>query len=150
MAIMRKDEPSDGSPLPPGQTHTVLGPEATFDGKLTFQGTVRIDGGFSGEIVTDDVLVVGKGAKIKAEVHVGSLYLDGEIDGNVVSKNSVEIHAPGVLRGNIHTPSITIERGAIFEGSCHMQNLGQASKPMPKPEPAKEGPPPLDPDKIKK
>lgn len=150
MAIMRKDEPVDGSPLPPGQTHTVLGPEASFDGKLTFQGTVRIDGGFSGEIMTDDVLVVGKGAKIKAEVHVGSLYLDGEIAGNVVSKNSVEIHAPGILRGNIQTPSITIERGAIFEGSCHMQNLAQTPKTGFKPDGSKDGPPPLDSDKAKK
>jgi cytoskeletal protein CcmA (bactofilin family) len=150
MAIMRKDDPADGTPLPPGQTHTVLGPEASFDGKLTFQGTVRIDGAFSGEIITDDVLVVGKGAKIKAEVHVGSLYLDGEINGNVVSKNSCEIHAPGVLRGNVHTPSITIERGAVFEGSCHMTNLGAAPKPGVKPEPEKAGPPPLDPDKAKK
>jgi cytoskeletal protein CcmA (bactofilin family) len=150
MAIMRKDDPAEGTPLPPGQTHTVLGPEASFDGKLTFQGTVRIDGAFSGEILTDDVLVVGKGAKIKAEVHVGSLYLDGEIAGNVFSKNSVEIHAPGVLRGNIQTPSITIERGAVFEGSCHMQNLGATPIPAGKPEALKGGPPPLDPEKLKK
>jgi cytoskeletal protein CcmA (bactofilin family) len=141
MAIMRKEDTSDPN-IQIGQTHTVLGPESSFDGKLTFQGAVRIDGKFSGEIVTDDVLVVGDGAKVKAEIKVGSLVLNGEIEGNVYAKSAVQIHAPGVLRGNITTPSLTIDRGVVFEGSSHMENIGQApktltaTKPPPIPSPA--------------
>lgn len=144
MAIMRKEDASDPN-IQVGQTHTVLGPESSFDGKLTFQGAVRIDGKFSGEIVTDDVLVVGDGAKVKAEIKVGSLVLNGEIEGNVFAKNAVQIHAPGVLRGNITTPSLTIDRGVVFEGSCHMENIGQppktltATKPPPMPQQAEHG-----------
>ncbi|MFH1811962.1 MAG: polymer-forming cytoskeletal protein [Pseudomonadota bacterium] len=129
MAIMRKEDVSDPN-IQIGQTHTVLGPESSFDGKLTFQGAVRIDGKFSGEVVTDDVLVVGDGAKVKAEIKVGSLVLNGEIEGNVTAKGAVQIHAPGVLRGNITTPSLTIDRGVVFEGSCHMENIGQAPKTL--------------------
>lgn len=130
MAIIRKDEIGDGGNIQVGQTHTVIGPESSFDGKLTFQGAVRIDGKFSGEIVTDDVLVVGDGALVKAELRVGSLVLNGTIEGNVTAKNAIQIHAPGVLRGNMTTPSLTIDRGVIFEGSCHMDKSGQPPKTL--------------------
>ena len=130
MAIIRKDESGEGGNIQVGQTHTVIGPGSSFDGKLTFQGAVRIDGNFSGEIVTDDVLVVGDGAMVKAEVKVGSLVLNGTIEGNVIAKNAVQIHAPGILRGNITTPSLTIDRGVIFEGSCHMDKSGLAPKTL--------------------
>ena len=53
MAIMRKDDAMEGAAIQVGQTHTVLGPESSFDGKLTFQGAVRIDG----NKVTDKSLV---------------------------------------------------------------------------------------------
>lgn len=130
MAIIRKDESGEGGNIQVGQTHTVIGPESSFDGKLTFQGAVRIDGNFSGEIVTDDVLVVGDGAMVKAEVKVGSLVLNGTIEGNVIAKNAIQIHAPGVLRGNMTTPSLTIDRGVVFEGSCHMEKSGQLPKTL--------------------
>ncbi len=130
MAIIRKEEVGDGANIQVGQTHTVIGPESSFDGKLTFQGAVRIDGKFSGEIVTDDVLVVGDGALVKAEVKVGSLVLNGTIEGNVIAKNAIQIHAPGVLRGNMTTPSLTIDRGVIFEGSCHMEKTTAAPQTL--------------------
>ena len=67
MALMRKEDvASQAAAIAVGQTHTILGPEAAFDGKLTFQGAVRIDGKFSGEIVTEDVLVVGESAEVTA------------------------------------------------------------------------------------
>jgi cytoskeletal protein CcmA (bactofilin family) len=135
MAIMRRDETADAAAIQIGQTHTVLGPESSFDGKLTFQGAVRIDGNFSGEIQTDDVLVVGNGAKVKAEVHVGSLVLNGTIEGNVFAKAAVELHSPGVLRGNLTTPALTIDRGVVFEGTSHMENLDRPASTFNKPPP---------------
>lgn len=123
MAIMRKDDSGDGTKINIGKTDTLLGPEAAFDGKLTFQGTVHLEGKFSGEIVSDDVLVVGETALVKADVHVGSLVLNGTIEGNVFAKSAVEIQAPGVLRGNLSTPSLTIGRGVVFEGTSHMEHL---------------------------
>lgn len=128
MAIMRKDEPASEKPISIGQTHTILGPEASFEGKLTFQGTVRIDGKFSGEVVTNEVLVVGDGALVKAEIEVGSLVLNGEIQGNVRAKHAIEIHAPGKLKGNIETPKLTIDPGVIFDGSCKMEGVAAAGR----------------------
>ncbi|RMG17874.1 MAG: polymer-forming cytoskeletal protein [Deltaproteobacteria bacterium] len=106
--------------------HTVLGDGAVFEGKLTFEGEIRIEGHFKGEIRTDDVLVVGKSAKVEAELRVGTVIVNGEIHGDIYADKSVELHQPARVFGNIHTPSLMIERGVIFEGQCKMQNLEAA------------------------
>ncbi len=101
--------------------HTILGAESTFEGHLTFQGTIRIDGNFKGEIATKDVLVIGQGAKVEAEIKVGAVVINGTVRGNIIAENSVEVHAPGRIYGNITTPVLTIDRGVIFEGQCVME-----------------------------
>ena len=125
MALIRKEEPIVGLPDQKNisQTHTILGPESSFDGKLTFQGSVRIDGKFQGEIYTEDVLVVGEPAEVLAEVNVGTLILNGTIRGNVYAKKGVELQAPARMYGDIETPSLIVQKGVIFEGSCRMENF---------------------------
>lgn len=109
--------------------HTILGAESTFEGHLTFQGTIRIDGNFKGEIATKDVLVIGQGAKVEAEIKVGSVVINGTVRGNITAENSVEIHAPARIYGNITTPALTIDRGVIFDGKCIMDpNNGSPDK----------------------
>ena len=75
-------------------------------------------GSSPGTIVTNDVLVVGEGAKVSAEITCGTIIVHGEINGNVRAKNAVELHHPARMRGNIETPSLMIEKGVIFEGQC--------------------------------
>jgi cytoskeletal protein CcmA (bactofilin family) len=105
-----------------GEINTLLGKGSEFEGKLTFEGTVRIDGKLSGEVFTDDVLVVGEGAEVNAEIEVGTIIIEGQVNGNLRAKKSVEIHAPGRVRGNIVTPSLFIDKGVIFEGNCQMES----------------------------
>ena len=102
------------------EIHTLLGKDSHFEGKLTFEGTVRIDGELTGEIFSDDILVVGEGGLVKADLEIGSVVVEGTIEGNIHAKRSVEIHAPGRVRGNIVTPSLFIDRGVVFEGNCQM------------------------------
>ena len=102
---------------------TILGKGSEFEGKLNFEGTLRIEGVFSGEIHSDSVLVVGEGAKVSAEVDVGTIVINGEVRGNVRAKTGVGIRHPGRLLGNVEAPSLTIEKGVIFEGSCKMENF---------------------------
>src|SRR5256712_10946510 len=94
-----------------GEINTLLGRGSEFEGKLTFEGTVRIDGKLSGEIFSDDVLVVGEGAEVHAQIEIGEIIVQGTIVGNVKAKRSVEIHAPGRVRGDIATPSLQIDKG---------------------------------------
>ncbi|MBN2497687.1 MAG: polymer-forming cytoskeletal protein [Deltaproteobacteria bacterium] len=122
---------------------TILGKGSEFEGKLQFEGTLRIEGAYSGQIISDSVLVVGEGAKVEAEIDIGTIVINGEVKGNIRAKQGVEIRHPGRLLGNLETPMLTIEKGVIFEGSCRMENLG-------KKEPAFKPPPVEQKDKDKK
>jgi cytoskeletal protein CcmA (bactofilin family) len=122
MAMLKRDElptAAAGS----SDLNALLGRGSEFDGKLTFEGTVRIDGKFTGTIVTGDVLVVGEGAKISAEITCGTIIVHGEVNGNIRAKSAVELHHPAKVRGNVETPSLMVEKGVLFEGQSKMENL---------------------------
>ncbi|HWE30891.1 MAG TPA: polymer-forming cytoskeletal protein, partial [Polyangia bacterium] len=103
-----------------------------FEGKLTFEGTVRIDGKLSGEIFSEDVLVVGEGAMVNAEIDVGVIIVEGNVTGNIRAKRAVELHAPARVKGNIETPSLYIDKGVSFEGFSKMENIGPVTTNVPK------------------
>jgi cytoskeletal protein CcmA (bactofilin family) len=121
-------EPGSAQPVT-----TLLGKGSEFEGKLSFEGTVRVDGKLTGEIFTDDVLVVGEGAEVNAEVTVGAIVIQGTVRGNITAKRSVEIHSPGRVKGNINTPSLFIEKGVFFDGQCQMDSSGSATDAPPSP-----------------
>lgn len=111
----------DEAPTVPGAaTDLLLGRGVRFEGKLTFAGTVRIDASFVGTIVTNDVLVVGEAARIDANITCGTIVVHGEVNGNIQAKSGVEIHKAAKVRGDLETPSLVIEKGALFQGACHM------------------------------
>ena len=105
------------------ELHALLGPGAEFSGKLTFMGRVRIDGKLDGEIFGDEVLIIGDGAEVRAEVEVGTLIMrGGTLWGNVRATQLVELHAPARLYGNVQTPQIFVDKGVVFDGRCAMLN----------------------------
>ncbi|MBI3092290.1 MAG: polymer-forming cytoskeletal protein [Candidatus Tectomicrobia bacterium] len=108
-----------------------LGAGTEFKGVLSFQGVVRIDGYLEGEVLTQDTLVVGPGAELKAEISVGTLITEGHISGNVTAQDRIEIRGKSRLLGNIMTPVLFVEEGAIFEGSCKMTNTPPPLEPAP-------------------
>src|SRR6478609_7428947 len=108
-----------------GEITTLLGRGATFEGKLTFEGTVRIDGRFKGEVFSDDTLVIGEGAVVEAQIDIGEVNIQGTVVGNIVAKRSIEIHAPGRVKGDLHTPTLQIDKGVIFEGRSIMEAATQ-------------------------
>ena len=116
------------SERPQGEITTLLGRGSEFEGKLTFEGTVRIDGKLSGEIFSEDVLVIGEGATVSAEIDVGVIIVEGNVNGNIRAKRAVELHAPARVRGNIETPSLYIDKGVTFEGFSKMENIGGATE----------------------
>lgn len=113
---------TNGETATQGEVTTLLGRGSEFEGKLSFEGTVRIDGKFSGEIFSDDVLIIGDGAEVRAELSVGSVIIHGNVFGNIKAARAVEIHAPGRVKGNITTPALFMEKGVLFDGSCHMES----------------------------
>jgi cytoskeletal protein CcmA (bactofilin family) len=104
--------------------NALLGRGSEFDGKLSFEGTVRIDGTFAGEITTNDILIIGEGAKVTADITCGSVVINGEVTGNVKATDSVELHKPAKVKGDITSPSLMIEKGVQFDGNSKMDAAG--------------------------
>jgi cytoskeletal protein CcmA (bactofilin family) len=100
-----------------------LGQGAEFIGKLIFNGSVRIDGSFQGEIFGEGSLVVGEGAMIKANIAVKSIYISGDVQGDIDVKEKINIHSKGKFSGDVRTPVFIMEEGAIFDGRSHMARI---------------------------
>ena len=122
----------DTTSLPATEITALLGRGTRFEGKLHFEGRVRIDGVFKGEIRSEDTLIIGDGAEVHAEIEVATVIVrGGVVHGNVKAKTAIEIHAPGKLVGNIVSPSLFIDRGVEFQGSCRMEDDEPAATATP-------------------
>jgi cytoskeletal protein CcmA (bactofilin family) len=108
-----------------------LGKGTEFNGKLMFDGSVRIDGDFKGEIFGNGTLVIGEGAGVEADIKVDSVLVSGEVHGQIDVKKNLTIYSTGKLVGDVNTPSFSIEEGAFFEGSCHMTRSEAEIHPLP-------------------
>ena len=109
-------------------TTAFLGKDTQFEGKLAFHGTVRIDGHFKGEILADGSLIVGEEAMIEANIHISYILISGEIQGNIIADDRIEIHPPGKVFGDIQAPTVVIDEGGIFEGNCRMRRAKEADE----------------------
>jgi cytoskeletal protein CcmA (bactofilin family) len=110
----------------------LLGPGTEFTGKLIFKGTVRIDGKFNGEIISRDILIIGEGAEIRAQIEAGTVIVKGGVVvGDITATDIVEIHSPGKLTGNITAKSLFIDKGVVFEGECKMVRSKPDGSPLP-------------------
>ncbi|MDH5510886.1 MAG: polymer-forming cytoskeletal protein [Nitrospinota bacterium] len=103
-----------------------LGEDTEFNGTLTFAGTVRIDGQFEGKINTSDNLIIGEKSKVKAEISVGTLLVQGSLTGDVTATKRVHIATKGKIIGNVTTPALNIEDGALLQGGVKMLTGAEA------------------------
>jgi cytoskeletal protein CcmA (bactofilin family) len=87
---------------------------------------VRIDGEFSGEISTKGTLIVGETAEVKAQIAAARIVIEGVVRGDISASESIEIHAPARVYGNLSTPALEIQRGSVFEGNSQMDGSGQS------------------------
>lgn len=102
-----------------------LGKDTEFKGLLSFEGTVRIDGNFEGEVVSEDNLIIGENAQVKAEIKVGSVMIQGRVEGNIKASRKLHVSSKGKVFGNVETIKLHIEEGAILEGNVSMISHGE-------------------------
>jgi len=112
---------------------TLLGKGSEFEGKLTFKGQVRIDGKYSGQIHTDETLIIGASAKVNAEITAGTVVISGTVEGVIRANQVVELHKGAKVKGTIEAPNVTMEREVIFDGNMKMEGLaaGRSAPPSP-------------------
>jgi cytoskeletal protein CcmA (bactofilin family) len=107
-----------------------------IEGKYTFSGTVMLNGKFTGEIVSPDTLIVGEKGVINATIRAAVVLISGEVVGNVLASERVELHGKARVFGDLETPVVVVEEGVLFEGHCRMTK----SRPVEQPQIAAGGP----------
>jgi cytoskeletal protein CcmA (bactofilin family) len=110
--------------------NATFGPGLVFEGKLSFQGQVRFDGTFKGEITTDDLLIIGETAKVSADITCGSVVVHGEINGKIRARDSVELRGRARVKADVATPSLVMDKGVVFDGLCSMGTSSVTALPV--------------------
>jgi cytoskeletal protein CcmA (bactofilin family) len=116
--VLKRDKERVGTDF--GEIRAFLGEGTQFKGVLSFAGAVRIDGHLEGEIIGEEMLVIGEPGQVKAEIEVGTLVVSGRVQGTIVAKERVELLRPSRVTGSIRTPCLVVAEGALFNGNCEM------------------------------
>lgn len=108
-----------------------VGAGTVVSGDAEFKGMLRIDGRFTGRVRSEKgSLIVSAGGVVEADIEVATAKINGTVNGDITATGRVEFGRSARVHGNIQTPALVIEDGAVFEGSCRMQT-------QPKTEPAR-------------
>src|ERR1700735_348049 len=98
-----------------------------FEGKLEAAGTFRIDSDVHGTIVSRDTLILGEHSSVRGQIHGNRVVIGGRFEGEIDAKATVVIQTNASVGGEIRTPCLVIEPGAVFDGQCHMPIVASAA-----------------------
>ena len=111
-----------------GELNAFLGTGTRFTGHLQFEGSVRIDGNFQGNISSPGTLILGRDAVVKGEIDVSSLNVNGTVIGIVRATRHVHLHENAVIDGLLVTPAMGMDEGAIINGTIEMKRAPVVSE----------------------
>jgi cytoskeletal protein CcmA (bactofilin family) len=103
-----------------GELTAFLDEASEIEGKFSFSGTVMINGRLRGEIHSNDTLIVGEKGVINASIRAGVVLVSGEVVGNVVGVERVELRGGARVSGDIDAPIVVVDEGVMFDGHCRM------------------------------
>ena len=92
-----------------------------MEGRLTFVGTLIVNGKFSGELISANTLIVGESGELEADVRAGTVILAGQVSGHITARERVELRKSARIFGDIVAPILILEEGVIFDGRCNMK-----------------------------
>ena len=105
---------ADGSRTPTARGF--LSSEVSINGDLSFRNELLIDGKVNGKINATGALIVGKNARVRGEVRVKSVTVQGTIEGNVFASERCVLEPGSTLRGDIESPRLALDENASFLG----------------------------------
>ena len=109
------------SSAPDHASTSVIDQGCELEGRLTFVGTLVLNGKFRGEIFSSDTILVGETGQLEAEVQVGVAIVSGQVIGNIIARERVELRGSARIFGDIVTPVMVLEEGVVFDGRCKMK-----------------------------
>ncbi len=101
---------------------SLLGEGVELQGELSFAHGLLVDGVVRGRIRSDSCIIIGPKGRVEAEMGIRRVSIEGEFHGTIHASERVEIHNEGKVCGDIFTPCLIIEAGALFEGKCNMND----------------------------
>jgi cytoskeletal protein CcmA (bactofilin family) len=104
-----------------GRLSGFVGNGTVLTGETTFQAMLRVDGHLTGRVSSDvGTLVIGGTGRVDANILVAAAVINGTVNGDIIAQDRVELGRSARVVGNIQSPRLMIEDGAVFEGSCTM------------------------------
>lgn len=98
-----------------------VGSGTVMTGEANFKAMLRVDGQLSGRVNSETgTLIVGSHGQVDANIEVAIATIHGTVNGDIIATQRLELGRAAKVNGNVQTPSLMIEQGAIFEGSCKM------------------------------
>lgn len=105
-----------------------VGGGTVVTGEANFKAMMRVDGHLSGRVSSSSgTLIVGANGKVDANIEVAVAVIHGTINGDIIATQRLELGRAAKVNGNIQTPSLIIEQGAVFEGTCKMLQMATAA-----------------------
>lgn len=115
------DSESMARDIKEGRLSGFVGAGTELTGETSFKAMLRVDGHLTGRVTSETgTLIIGTGGQLDANVSVAAAIIHGIVNGDVVATERVELGRTAKVVGNVQTPSISIEQGAVFEGNCSM------------------------------
>ena len=115
------DSESIARDIKEGRLSGFVGHGTVLTGETTFQMMLRVDGHLTGSVASDGgTLIVGTNGQVDANVSVGVATINGVVNGDVVATEKIQLGRTARVMGNVATPRLIIEEGAVFEGGCSM------------------------------
>ena len=99
-----------------GAPRTVLFANSSISGKLSYNLPVKIDGNFTGEIKSTELLVIGSNAKVDAHISARQVQLAGKLVGSVQAMGCFEVLPGGYFKGEARVAQLRVHPGAVFNG----------------------------------
>jgi cytoskeletal protein CcmA (bactofilin family) len=97
-----------------------LDERSDIEGTCTFSGTALLNGKYKGQIQSTDTLIVGEKGVVNANITGGCVLVRGEVVGNVVATERVELRGNARVFGDVDAPVVVIDEGVLFDGHCRM------------------------------
>ena len=107
---------------------SVLGPTLKFKGQLSAEEDLLIQGQIEGSIKHTSNLTIGKEGRVKANVSAAYISVEGTVQGDLTSSQSVTVHETADISGNIYSPTVSLLEGATFNGTIDMSGKSRSDE----------------------
>jgi len=106
----------------PEEEEKILDVNASMQGNMIFKDPVnlKINGTFEGSLTTKGNLTIGESAEVNADIIGENIVIAGRVTGDIIAEMSLKLISPARVMGDVRTPSLIIDEGAVLHGACHM------------------------------